>query len=38
MSDKLKNILEKIGIFFVSMVLGYIAVSLMIKIYMAFLG
>ena len=37
MNDKLKNILEKIAIFFVSLVISYIAVSLMIKFYWAFI-
>jgi len=31
--DKLKNILEKLGILFVSIVLGYMAVSIMIKFF-----
>ena len=31
--DKLKNILEKLGIMFVSIVLGYMAVSIMIKFF-----
>ena len=31
--DRLKNILEKLGILFVSIVLGYMAVSIMIKFF-----
>ena len=31
--NKIKNILEKLGILFVSIVLGYIAVSIMMKFF-----